>query len=734
MPREPIDEHSQRRLLGDKTVKKTKTISRRAFFGQSSAASLVVLASQKVSQAKPINVPREQVAGSAIEQKVDAIIARMTLEEKIQMVHGERLTGFIGYVPAIPRLGIPELTLTDGPAGIRHGPGTAFPAPVALAASWDRALAESYGAAMGAEAKAKGQNILLAPMVNIVRVPEGGRNFETFGEDPYLTAQIATADIKGIQSQGVIAEVKHYAANNQEKQRLTVSAEVDERTLREIYLPAFEAAVKEARVGSVMAAYNKVNGTHSSENTHLLKDILKNEWGFDGFAVSDWGATHSTIAAANNGLDMEMPTGEFFGAKLSEAVKTGQVSEATINDKVRRILRIMMRFGFFDRPAAIGPIDYNVQAQVGRRVAEAGVVLLKNEGSLLPLDLNRLKSIAIIGAYVDRATSGGGGSARMSPLYTISPLGAITQRVGERIAVKFVRFVPGNDLSKSDPATTGAALIADTVKIAKSCDLAIVFARDFETEGDDRANIDLPDEQDQMITAVLGANKRTIVVLNTGAIVLLNKWVDSAPAVIQAWYPGQDDGNVIADVLFGVVNPSGKLPLTFPRARQDVAVSSPEQYPGVSGKGQYSEGIFIGYRHFDKHKIDPIFPFGHGLSYTTFAYSNLKLSRTQIKAGEPLTVEVVVKNTGRRQGAEVVQLYIQDLEASVERPIKELKGFEKVRLKPGQSQLIKFGLNDRSLAFYDPAHKRWVVEPGQFQVMVGSSSRDIRLTTTFSVT
>ncbi len=714
-------------------LKKTKTTSRRSFLRQSSVAGLAIVSSQKIGWANALDVPGRQMSESTIQQKVDAIIAQMTLDEKIHMVHGERLTGFIGYIAAIPRLGIPELTLTDGPAGIRHGPGTAFPAPVALAASWDRALAESYGVAMGAEAKAKGQNVLLAPMVNIVRVPEGGRNFETFGEDPYLTAQIATADIKGIQSQGVMAEAKHYAANNQEKQRLVVTAEVDERTLREIYLPAFEAAVKEAKVGSVMAAYNKVNGTYSSENTHLLKDILKDEWGFEGFVVSDWGATHSTVAAANNGLDMEMPTGEFFGAKLSEAVKAGQVSEATINDKVRRILRMMMRFGFFDRPPANGPIDYNAQATIGRRVAEAGVVLLKNEGSLLPLDLNGLKSIAVIGPYADRATSGGGGSARISPLYTISPLGAITQRVGRKATVRFVRFVQSSDLPKNDPPTTGAALIRDAAKVAKSCDLAIVFARDFETEGSDRESIGLPEEQDQMIKAVLDANKRTIVVLNTGSIVLLNQWADRAPAIVQAWYPGQDDGNVIADVLFGVVNPSGKLPLTFPRARQDVAVSSPEQYPGVSGKGQYSEGIFIGYRYFDKHNLEPQFPFGHGLSYTSFEYSNIRLSRSHIKSGEPLTVEAQLKNTGRRDGAEVVQFYIQDVQASVARPIKELKGFEKVMLKPGQSKVVKTEFNERSFAFYDTNQKKWVVEPGQFKVLVGSSSRDIRLTASFNI-
>src|SRR6266567_5794926 len=359
-------------------LKKTKTTSRRSFLRHSSAAGLAILASRKIGSAQSLTVPRAQLSESTIQQKVDAIIAQMTLPEKIQMVHGERRTGFIGYVPAIPRLGIPELTLTDGPAGIRHGPGTAFPAPVALAASWDRSLAQEYGAGLGAETKAKGQNVLLGPMVNIVRVPEGGRNFETFGEDPYLTAQIATAEIRGIQSQGVIAEVKHYAANNQERQRLNVSAEVDERTLREIYLPAFEAAVKEARVGSVMAAYNKVNGTFSSENAHLLKDILKGEWRFDGFVVSDWGATHSTVDATNNGLDIEMPTGEFFGDKLLAAVKQGQVNQTTIDDKVRRILRVMMRFGFFERPSQVVPIDYKAQAQVARRVAEAGVVLLKN--------------------------------------------------------------------------------------------------------------------------------------------------------------------------------------------------------------------------------------------------------------------------------------------------------------------------------------------------------------------
>ena len=707
----------------------TNKMRRRTFLKQSAIATTAAALAPKASKVFAAG----GTAAQTNEGNVESLIARMTLEEKIQMLHGANRRGFIGYVPAIPRLGIPELALTDGPAGVRHGPGTAFPAPVSLAATWDRSLAREYGAALGAETKARGQNILLAPMVNIVRVPEGGRNFETFGEDPYLTAQIASAEIRGIQSQGVMAEVKHYAANNQEKDRLQVSAEVDERTLREIYLPAFEAAVKEAKVGSVMAAYNKVNGTFSSENTHLLKDILKGEWEFDGFVVSDWGATHSTVEAANNGLDIEMPGDQYFGKQLLAAVQQGKVSQATIDDKVRRILRMMVRFGFFDRPAKIGPINYQAQGQVARRVAEAGVVLLKNEGNVLPLDVNSFKSLALIGPYADRATSGGGGSARMSPFNTVSPLAAITERIGDRAILRFLKFVPGTDLSKSDPATTGAGLLADAVQLAKECDLALVFARDFETEGVDRAAITLPDEQDEMISAIVRANPRTIVVLNTGCMVLVNRWADAVPAIVQAWYSGQDDGNVIADVLFGNINPSGKLPVTFSRTREEMPVAAAEQYPGLNGRGLYSEGVFVGYRHFDKNNIAPQFAFGHGLSYTTFDYSNIKVSRNRIKPGESLTVELQVKNTGRREGAEVVQLYLQDMKASVPRAVKELKGFEKVLLRPGQMKLVRLSLDARSMAFYDVTKKQWTVEPGQFKVMAGSSSRDIRVSAEFEV-
>ena len=706
------------------------TFNRRSFLWQSISTAAAIALRAKSAKSSPVPAANSQ----SIEQRVDALIERMTLEEKIQMLHGTRRRGYIGYIPGIPRLGIPELALTDGPAGVRHGPGTAFPAPVALAATWDRALAQQYGAALGAETKAKGQNVLLGPMVNIVRVPEGGRNFETFSEDPYLTAQMAVAEIRGIQSQGVLAQVKHYAANNQEKQRHTVSADVDERTLREIYLPAFEAAVKDGMAGSVMAAYNKVNAVYASENAHLLRDILKGEWGFEGFVVSDWGATHSTVDAANNGLDIEMPGGDFFGDKLLAAVKAGQVNQSIVDDKVRRILRIMMRFGLFERPAKSGPIDYAGQAQVARRVAQAGVVLLKNEGNLLPLDLTRVRSVALIGAYADRATTGGGGSARMVPFNSVSPLGALADAIGLKASLQFLKFVPGTDLSKSDPATTGGGLLADAAQLAKECDLALVFVRDFETEGDDRASISLPDEQDELISAVVKANPRTVVVLNTGCMVLVNRWAEAVPAIVQGWYPGQDDGRVITDVLLGTVNPSGKLPITFPRTRADAGVATPEQYPGVEGRGAYSEGIFIGYRRFDNENLEPAFAFGHGLSYTTFDYSNIKLSRSQIKVGESLSVEVQIKNSGGREGGEVVQLYLQDLQSSLPRPLKELKGFEKVVLRPGQSKVVRIDLDARSMSFYDPAQKRWTVEPGKFKVLIGSSSRNIRLTAEFEVT
>ncbi len=704
-------------------------LSRRSFLRQSLVSGAALALENALAQTSAVIAAHSQ----SIEQRVDGLIGRMALGEKIQMLHGARRRGFIGYVPGISRLGIPELTLTDGPAGVRHGPGPAFPAPVALAATWDRSLAQEYGAALGAETKAKGQNILLGPMVNIVRVPEGGRNFETFGEDPYLTAQMAAAEIRGIQSQGVLAEVKHYAANNQEKERRTVSADVDERTLREIYLPAFEAAVKEANVGSVMAAYNRVNGVYASENAHLLTDILKGEWAFEGFVVSDWGATHSTVDAAKNGLDIEMPGDAYFGEKLLDAVKDGTIPQSTIDEKVRRILRTMMRFGLFERPPQPGPLDYRAQAQVARRVAAAGVVLLKNDGNLLPLELNRWRRIAVIGPYADRATTGGGGSARILPPTSMSPLGALAESVGNKTVLQFLKFVPGSDLSKSDAATTGAGLLADAVQLAKECDLALVFARDFETEGDDRASITLPDEQDEMISAVVKANPRTVVVLNTGCMVLVNRWAEAVPAILQAWYAGQDDGRVISDALFGTINPSGKLPITFPRTRADAGIATPEQYPGVAGKGAYSEGLFIGYRHFDKENIAPAFAFGHGLSYTTFEYSNLKLTR-RIKPGESLSVEMQIKNTGHREGAEVVQLYVQDVQASVPRPLKELKGFEKVSLRPGQSKAVQIDLDARSMSFYDASAKRWVVEPGKFKVLVGSSSRDIRLTGEFEVT
>lgn len=808
------------------------------------------------------------------EKRIADLVAQMTLDEKIKMVHGagnRGQTGYIGLIAANERLKIPPLALVDGPAGIRQGISTAFPAPVTIAASWDESLAEESGAAMGREARAKGQNVLLAPMVNIVRVPEAGRNFETFGEDPFLAARMGVNQIIGIQKQGVIANVKSFAANNQERERQTGSSEVDERTLREIYFPAFEAAVKEAKVWSVMAAYNKINGTPCTEHKWLLTDVLKNEWGFAGFVVSDWNATHSTVGAARAGLDLEMPGETFFGAPLVAAVKKGEVSEAEIDDKVSRVLRGMLACGILDRPFQEEPLDYGAQAAIARRITEAGAVLLKNDGKLLPLKAETLKSIAVIGQTANLTLTGGGGSSLVEPLYAVSPLAAITKRVGAKTIVRYgeaanyssstrtesIKLSPpksetadakfgglrgeyfpnanwegapklvridravnfawidglpapgfeGNEFSarwtgqltanetgeyelglssnftgrffldgkltienlsnrnvaissvrvnltagephdikiecwwraqSGRPATAqlwalrrDAAknrAIQDAVKIARQSDVAVVFARDYESEAVDRNTFDLIGLQDLLIREVARANPRTVVVLQTGAAVAVSDWEKQVPSILQAWYAGQETGNAIASLLFGDVNPSGKLPITIARRDEDLATRTKEQYPGVNGKVSYSEGIFVGYRHFDQNKIEPFYAFGHGLSYTDFAYRNMKIKTGDVRRGEKVRVSLSVKNTGSVAGAEIVQLYVSDTASSAARPPKELKGFRKIALKPGEEKEVAFELDDRAFAFWNDKTKAWTIEPGAFKVHLAASSRDVRLT------
>lgn len=634
------------------------------------------------------------------------LVSQMTLDEKIAQLHGIQDATHYRTIPDVPRLGIPALNITNGPAGATNGgpghqgPATALPAPISLAATWDVAAAVRYGAIVGAEAKVLANGFVEAPDINIARVPQNGRTFEAFGEDPYLVSQITAANITGIQSQGVIAEAKHFAANNQEINRTTIDANIDERTLREIYLPAFEASVKQAHVGAVMCAYNKVNGAYSCENNLLLNQILKSEWSFDGVVTSDFGAVHSTVASANDGLDVEMPTGIWFTGALQTAVQSGQVAGGTIDEKLIRRYSAMMRFGIFDNP----PVNQTVATQqdgiAARQLAEAGMVLLKNNNALLPLSAAAIKSIALIGPYAAAAMTGGGGSSQVTAAYTVIPLNGLRARVGDGVTIT---YADGSNLARA-------------VTVAQSSDIAIVMVGDTEAEGADHS-LSLNGNQDQLVQAVAAANPKTVVVLKSGSAILM-PWESAVPAILEAWYPGEEDGNAVAAVLFGQVNPSGKLPLTFPRAVADLPANTSQQYPGVSGEETYSEGLLVGYRSFDAKQIDPLYPFGHGLSYTTFSYSNLKATST--------AVECDVTNTGAVAGAEVAQLYI----GIPGEPPKQLKGFQKLTLAPGQTGHVHLTLDGRSFSYWDTKTHGWQIAPGTYQILVGSSSRDIRLQTT----
>jgi beta-glucosidase len=617
-------------------------------------------------------------------------------------------------------------------------PATAFPAGVALAATWNPELIEQVGRTIGQEARTLNKDMMLAPCVNIQRTPYGGRNFESYSEDPYLASRMAVAYIKGVQGQGVIATVKHFAANNQEVERDTISVKVDERVLHEIYFPAFQAAVQEAGVWSVMSAYNKVNGTWCSENPHLLTEILKNRWGFKGFVVSDWGAVHTAVETTNAGLDIEMPKGKFLTKELLlPAISGGQVKQAVIDDKVRRMLRAMFSIGLFDRPESDGgPVDTPEQRSVARTAATQSIVLLKNAGDILPLLPSRIHSIAVIGPNAGVARIGGGGSAMVRPLYAVSPLDGIRLRAGTRFKIGSAIgcAMEGEDTEKTTPEAR-ADLLKEATSLAATSDVAIVFVGDssrIESEGFDRKSLELPTGQDDLIEAIAKTNKNTVVVMNVGAPVLMGRWIDQVPAVLNAWFAGEEAGNAIADVLFGDVNPSGKLPVTFIKEWKDSSAFG--RYPGENGVVEYDEGLYVGYRHFDKGGIEPLFPFGYGLSYTTFEYSDLKLSPEKVAPNQSERVSLNVHNTGSREGAEVVQVYVHDVQSSVDRPVKELKAFRRVVLKPGETQSVSFTLDKGAMAFYDPVKKDWVAEPGTFEVLVGASSRDIRLKATFELT
>lgn len=656
------------------------------------------------------------------EERALLLLAEMTLAEKIAMAHGVGLSGtsYMGEVAANPRLGIPALRLQDGPAGVADGATgvTAFPAALALAASWDTGLMRQYAADIAAEERGKGAGVQLAPMLNLARVPQAGRNFESFGEDPFLAAAMARAGVSGIQSQGVIAAAKHFVGNEQETDRTMASSDVDERTLQEIYYPPFRAAVR-AGAGAVMGSYNRVNGRHGCE-MESLDSVLRGAWGFDGFVMTDWNADFSAVAAANDGLDLEMPgiDGDF-SAALESAVNSGQVPLSRLDGMICRLLATMFRFGLFDTPSA-GDLAADVTSPAhttfARSAAAQGMVLLKNAGNALPLNPAAIASIAVIGSAAATAPiSTGLGSGSVILPYEVTPLQGIINRAGAGVSVRF---------QQGDGGT-----IAQAAQLAQQCDVAVVFAGERAGEGNDRAGLSLPGDINELISAVALANSRTIVVLNTSGPVLM-PWINRVPAVLAAWYPGQENGNAAAAVLFGDVNPAGRLPVTFPGSATEIPTGTPDQYPGIDGHVSYSENLRLGYRWYDANLKTPLFPFGHGLSYTTFTYYGLSIG-TPTPAGQ-VEIAVTVRNSGGRLGGEVVQLYL-GFPAGAGEPPRQLKGFRKVVIPAEETQRVSFPLTAEELACWDPATRGWQIFPGTYTVFVGSSSRDIRLSGAFTI-
>jgi beta-glucosidase len=651
--------------------------------------------------------------------RAEQVVAQMTLDEKITELHGIQDSEHQRFVPGIPRLGIPDFRITNGPAGVGPGddrsqqPATALPAPISLAATFDRAAAAQYGDVVGAEAKDLANSLMEGPDINIARVPVNGRTFEGFGEDPYLAGELAAANVKAIQRNGVIDEVKHYDANNQETNRFGVNEIIDNRTLHEIYLPQFETAVKDGHPGSVMCAYPKVNGAFSCENDYLLSDVLRGQWGFDGFVQSDFGAAHSTVASAEAGMDLEMPTGQFYGDAMKQAVESGQISESTIDTLLVRRFTVMFEFGLFDHPLTRSPIPAAADGAIARSLAEQGTVLLRNQNDQLPLDPASTHSIAVIGPFAGSAMTGGGGSSHVKPLYTVSPVQGIQNRVPNAT----VTYDSG-----SDPASAAA--------LAKSADVAVVMVGDNESEGRDRPDLSLSGDQDQLVQAVAAANPHTIVVVKSGAPVLM-PWVNDVPSIVEAWYPGEEDGNAVAAVLFGDVNPSGKLPITFPASDSQTPADTPAQYPGVDGTATYSEGLDVGYRWYDANDQTPLFPFGFGLSYTSFKYSGLVVSPRLNQNGQ-VTVGVDVTNTGNRAGADVAQVYVADPPVAGEPP-RQLKGFQKVQLAAGQTKHLVFKLDQRAFSIWNSDAQAWTTVDGRYTVHVGDSSTDLPLSAPVTV-
>ena len=816
---------------------------------------------------------------AAIEQRVDSMLSKLTLQQKIDLIGGYN----DAFIRAVPSVGFPELKMSDGPEGVRTwGPATAYAGGIALAATWDPDLAGRMGICLGQDARARGVHILLAPGVNITRAPMDSRNMEYFGEDPYLASRIAVGYIEGVQSQGVIATVKHFAANNQEYDRYGVSSDLDERTLREIYLPAFEAAVKEAHVGAVMDSLNLVNGEHATQNAHLNLDILKKDWGFDGILMSDWGATYDGVAAANAGLDLEMNSGKYMNeANLLPAIRSGKVPESAIDDKVRRIFRTAIRFGLLDRDQTNIdiPRDNPQGRQVALEEARESVVMLKNDHSLLPLDANKIHTLAVIGPDAWPAVPGGGGSSNVTPYAAVSLLNGLETYLGERVKVLYARGLPtaeemfretkfgtanekaaqndywsGPETVKAEafrnaglrgahvvwksrridgssddrsaslagiksirytavytpektgehmflteaqgkdaytlsinnklvlrwipqreqqapqfaivPLTSGkparieldylpaaehnriklgvravdGLIPSDARKMAAAADAVIVsagFDPMTEQEGMDRS-FGLPWGQDILINAIEQANSKTIVTLTGGGNVDMRAWLATTPALLHNWYPGEEGGKALAEILFGERSPEGHLPVSFERSWEENPAHD-YYYAPRAGTGQtrhvkYGEGVFVGYRYYTTFGKKPLFPFGYGLSYTTFAFDNLSVSPAQATSGQEVTVSFDMTNTGRYAGADVAQVYVGDPSAKVKRPAEELKGFQKVRLTAGEKQRISITLDSRAFAYWSEARNSWQVDSGRFDIYVGDSSENTPLTGEVSMT
>jgi beta-glucosidase len=722
---------------------------------------------------------QSQPPGASLDARIQNLLSQLTMEEKVSMVHAKSTFASAG----VPRLGIPDLWMDDGPMGVRAEVGegfrnlnqsndfaTAMPASLGLAATFNTNLAFEDGAVIGQEARQRGKNIMLGPSLNIQRTPLCGRNFEYMGEDPFLTSRMAVGFIKGEQAQGVASCAKHFAANSQENQRSSINVLMDERTLREIYLPAFRAAVQEGGALSVMGAYNLFRGQHCCENDYLLNQVLKKDWGFKGLVMSDWSGVHNTDLAATNGMDLEMgsrppyDTANYLSAPYLAKLKSGDLPVSSLDDKVRRQLYVRFQLGMIYDPAAPAPIvvasnnplSTPAHQETARRVAEESIVLLKNDG-LLPLDSSKFKSVAVIGVNAVAKFALGGGAAQIKAPYEVTALDGISNRLGAGVQITYSPGysaggsrggrggrgggrggAPATNVSANTNAPAEAAAPVTppvdaaaeaAVVAAKAADLVIFVGglnHGLDQEGSDRPDMKLPGGQDALLEKILAANPKTVVVFNGGGAVEMGPWLAKAPALLYAWYGGLEGGNALAHVLFGDVDASGRLPCTFPKQLADSPAHALNAYPGANREVTYTEGLLVGYRWFDAKQIEPLFPFGYGLSYTKFAFANPRVVPGTDPTNPSATVEFDLTNTGQRAGAAVPQVYVQQVSPSLPRPPKELKGFSKVTLQPGQTQRVSIRLDRNAFAFYDPDKKGWVAEKGEYRILVGSSSRDVR--------